>query len=402
MTEPTRKSRQGVENLWLSRSNERTKLYGKGKQWRARYVDSAGKEHTRRFRLKSEANEWLKQITRNGEDIAPAVQGVWTLSNQFAEFIRRAHIADTTRATRRHAWNAHVQPRWGDLQVTEIDPPAVKAWVADLAESGTGVPTIENALGVLRMVLEDAVSDGRLIRNPCDGVKAPKRGPSKKQRRECYLTHQQVDQLATAVGEDGTVVRFLAYTGLRWGEMAALTVGAVDLKRRRLDVDRAVAEADGKLVWKSPKTHERRSVPFPPFLVDELQPLMKGKSPGDLLFTALEGGVLRLSSWRPRVFNKARDGLEGFPQITPHDLRHTCASLVVSEGGNVLVLARMLGHRDPSMTLSTYADLFDTDLDALGDVLGTARTKALKEPSTADDDSKPEAKNVPGTLEQTA
>lgn len=397
-----RSTRQGVENLWISRSGERTKLYGQGRQWRARYVDSAGQERTRRFRLKGEATEWLKQITRSGDDIAPPVSGEWSVANQFAEWIRRASIAETTRATRRHTWNAHVSPRWGDAQVTEIDPPGVKAWVADLAEAKTGVATIENALGVLRMVLEDAVSDKRLLRNPCDGVKAPKRGPSKKQRRQCYLSHEQVDQLAAAVGDDGTVVRFLAYTGLRWGEMAALSVSAVDLKRRRLDVDRTVAEADGKLAWKAPKDYERRSVPFPEFLADELKLRMAGKSPDDLVFTAAEGGVLRGSAWRPRVFNKARDGIDGFPKITPNDLRHTCASLVVSAGGNVLTLARMLGHEDPSITLTTYADLFDTDLDALADVLGTGRTKALAQPTGTADNSSPETKNVPSTLEQTA
>ncbi len=49
--------------------------------------------------------------------------------------------------------------------------------------------------------------------------------------------------------------------------------------------------------------------------------------------------------------------------ITPHDLRHTCAPLSVSAGVNVLVLQRMLGHKSAKMTLETYADLFDDDLD---------------------------------------
>ena len=52
-------------------------------------------------------------------------------------------------------------------------------------------------------------------------------------------------------------------------------------------------------------------------------------------------------------------------KITPHDLRHTCGSLAVSSGANVLAVSRMLGHRDPSVTLKIYADLFDTDLDAV-------------------------------------
>lgn len=51
--------------------------------------------------------------------------------------------------------------------------------------------------------------------------------------------------------------------------------------------------------------------------------------------------------------------------ITPHDLRHTCASLAVSSGANVLAVSQMLGHKDPSITLRVYADLFDSDLDAV-------------------------------------
>jgi integrase len=393
-----RGQRQGVENLWVGRSGQRTKLYGKGMQYRARYVDTGGKEHTRRFKYKADAKDWLKQITRGGVDIAPPVTGEWTVAQQFSQWIRKADIAQTTRVTRQHTWRAHVSDKWGDLQLTKVSPPDVKAWVADLVDAGTGVPTIENALGVLRMVLKDAVDDRRLIRNPCEGINAPKR----QHKSRAYLTHQQVEQLATAAREvDGLIVRLLAYTGLRWGEMAALTVGSVDMLRRRLQITEAVAEADGRLEWKSPKDHERRSVPFPAFLADQLGGQMLGKGRDDLVFMASKGGPLRVSHWRPRVFNPARDSLEDFPKVTPNDLRHTAASLAVSAGGNVLALARMLGHEDPSLTLRTYADLFDSDLDALADVLDQHRTAALR-PSTANGNSEADGENVPGTLEQTA
>lgn len=397
MNQP-RGQRQGVENLWVSRSGQRTKLYGNGKQYRARYVDTSGKEHTRRFQYKADATDWLKQITRGGMDIAPPVSGEWTVAQQFSLWIRKADIAQTTRVTRQHTWRAHVADKWGHLRVTTGLPPDVKAWVADLVDAETGVPTIENALGVLRMVLKDAVDDGRLVRNPCDGINAPRR----RHRVRPYLTHRQVDQLAMAAGEvDGLVVRLLAYTGLRWGELAALSVGSVDMLRRRLQITKAVAEADGRLDWKAPKDHERRSVPFPAFLADELSQRVLGKGREDLLFSASNGGPLRVSHWRPRVFNVARDSLKDFPKVTPNDLRHTAASLAVSAGGNVLALARMLGHEDPSLTLRTYADLFDSDLDALADVLDQHRTAALK-PSTANSDSETDEKNVPSTLQQTA
>lgn len=391
-----RGQRQGVENLWISRSGERTKLYGKGLQYRARYVDTAGNEHTKRFKYKADATGWLKEVTVKGADIAPAVSGQWSVAQQYERWIRKADIAETTQATRRHTWNAHVSEKWGQVEVTKVEPPDVKAWVADLKEAGVGVPTIENALGVLRMVLADALSDGRLLRNPCADVKAPKRT----HKARAYLTHEQVEQLATAVGNDAIVVRLLAYTGLRWGELADLKVSSINTKRRRIAVDGSVAEVGGRLVWKAPKDHERRSVPFPAFLADEISAAMKGKGQGDLLLSSSAGTVLRVSTWRPRVFNPARDGLgKDFPKVTPHDLRHTAASLIVSAGGNVLALARMLGHESPKMTLETYADLFDSDLDACADVLNEHRARALK-PSETTSNSEPERENVPSTLEQ--
>jgi hypothetical protein len=113
-------TRQHVENLWISRAGNRTKLYGKGKQYRARYVDTSGKEHTQRFKYKADANEWLKGVTRQGADIAPAVTGEWSVAAQYGQWIRKADIAETTQATRRHTWNAHVEGKWGEFD-TDLD-----------------------------------------------------------------------------------------------------------------------------------------------------------------------------------------------------------------------------------------------------------------------------------------
>jgi integrase len=110
-------------------------------------------------------------------------------------------------------------------------------------------------------------------------------------------------------------------------------------------------------------------VPFPAALADELAALMVGKSRADLVLTDMRGGVLRNSNWRARVFQAAVETCqksdESFPSITPHDLRHTAASLAISVGANVKAVQRMLGHAKASMTLDVYADLFDEDLDAV-------------------------------------
>jgi integrase len=111
-----------------------------------------------------------------------------------------------------------------------------------------------------------------------------------------------------------------------------------------------------------------------------------GKARDDLVFTDLRGGVLRNSNWRTRVFAPAVEACqkadESFPAISPHDLRHTAASLAISAGANVKAVQRMLGHAKASMTLDVYADLFDDDLDAVAvnlDAAIAAAAKAAKE-----------------------
>jgi integrase len=79
---------------------------------------------------------------------------------------------------------------------------------------------------------------------------------------------------------------------------------------------------------------------------------------------------------------------ESFPSITPHDLRHTAASLAVSAGANVKALQRMLGHAKASMTLDVCADLFDADLDDVATNLDVAIRSAAYPLRTGNDTAK--------------
>ncbi len=136
-----------------------------------------------------------------------------------------------------------------------------------------------------------------------------------------------------------------------------------------------MTEVNGALVWSEPKDHQRRTVPWPRFLDDDIRAAMKGKGAEDMLFPAPGGGALRVRNMRRDWFDAAAKeaGVEG---LTPHELRHTAASLAVSAGASVLALQRMLGHDKPSTTLDVYSDLFDEDLDAVADRLAEGREKA--------------------------
>lgn len=107
---------------------------------------------------------------------------------------------------------------------------------------------------------------------------------------------------------------FLAYTGVRFGEMAALRVRRLDLLRRRATIAESVTLVRGERVWGTPKGHERRAVPIPRFLINELAQHVACKGPEDLVFPGVRGGPLRAQSFQRTVLTDAATatGLPGF------------------------------------------------------------------------------------------
>lgn len=89
------------------------------------------------------------------------------------------------------------------------------------------------------------------------------------------------------------------------------------------------------------------------------------------MFPSARGGHLTLSQAR-YTFNKAVSAVGGIDGIRLHDLRHTCASLAISEGANVKVVQKLLGHKSAVLTLDKYGHLFPDDLDAVADAFDTA------------------------------
>lgn len=186
----------------------------------------------------------------------------------------------------------------------------------------------------------------------------------------------------------------LAYTALRWGEATGLRVRNLNELRRRLTVEENAVLAGGKLHVGTPKTHRKRTVPFPAFLGPMLAEQAQRKPPTALLFgdgethmllpNSVDGwfaaAVKRVQSIDLKAAEEAKakgdDEPPVMPRVTPHDLRHTAASLAISSGANVKAVQRMLGHASAAMTLDTYADLFDDDLDAVAERVAEAARDA--------------------------
>ena len=278
---------------------------------------------------------------------------------------KKTFVAASHYRTLESAWRVHVKPAWGRVPVADVDLLAVEQWISTMTADGSGHTTVTRAYGVLSGILTDAVKGKRLTANPALGVGNL---PKKTQRRHIYLSADDVARLAEASGDNEALVLTLAYCGLRWGEAIGLRVRDVEFLRRRLTVSENAVQISGQHVVGPTKGRKNRSVPVPQFVLTELSRQCEGKGPTDLVFDGRGGRYMRRSNtvtgWFQAAVKKAK-----VQTITPHDLRHTCASLSVSAGVNVLALQRMLGHESAKMTLDTYADLFDDDLDAVANAL---------------------------------
>jgi len=343
-------------------------------RWRARYRDPSGRERARHFDRKIDAERWLVAIEstkHRGEWVDPAMSRI-TVGDWSTRWLQgQSQLKPQTRQRYRNIMRVQILPEWERVRLSAITHADVVAWVAKLVADGYAGSTVRQVHRVFSLMLDLAVRDGRLPRNPATGVRLPRAAKGE----PVFLTHTQVEQLARGCPGYELFVRVLAYTGMRWGEATAVRVRRVDLVKRRIEVVHTAVELNGEMAYGTPKTHQRRSVPVPRSLIDALAQHMAGKDPDDLVFTTLRGGAMRNHNFRSRVFVPATEQI-GMPGLTPHDLRHTAASLAVQAGANVKAVQRMLGHASAAMTLDVYAGLFNDDLDAVADRLDAAATLA--------------------------
>jgi integrase len=191
-----------------------------------------------------------------------------------------------------------------------------------------------------------------------------------------------VRALAEAIAEPyGVLVYVLAFGGLRWGEACALRRSRCDLLRGRLEVVESLAEIGGELYFGEPKTYQRRWVRLPRFVSVALAAHLEAnvaRTQDALVFTSPNGAPLRYTNFRRRQWHPALRAAAVDPKLTPHQLRHFCASFLHSRGASLKAIQEQLGHSSPTMTLSVYTHLFGGDLDGLYDGLEEPLAASLR------------------------
>ncbi|WEV59717.1 site-specific integrase [Bifidobacterium sp. ESL0728] len=355
----------------------------KGTRYMVGYRKPDGSHTTKRgFKRKLDARRWAteKESSKNhGEFIDESLSNV-TVGERSGAWLSKKSMSlkPSTYRVVESTWRKHVEPIWACRSVGGIRRGEVQEWVTDMAASMSASVVIR-AYGILAGILDDAVGDRMIARNPARGVELPR----KRRRKHIYLTVSQLYNLSGAcVNKPGRVtnldrehavlVILLGTVGLRWGEAIGLYIRNVDMKRHRISVEQSATQVGSAIEVGTPKAGKPRTVIFPAVLDGDFSKLMKGKRPDDLLFSSADGGHLkqvapgRVDGWFGSACRRA-----GIPRMTIHDLRHTAASLMVHSGANVKAVQRQLGHASASMTLDVYADLFDDDLDAVGEAMNS-------------------------------
>ena len=354
----------------------RTKEYGQGARWCVRWRDNEGRPHKRNISSSQEADALVAELEddiRSGKYVNPrdAQRKFGEVANLWAATLQGSVKGSTENRYRREL-RIWVLPRWRNVPIGTITKARIQLWVSMLTAGNApyeGITGQAKSLSpsyirsivsiVFRGVLEYAVSEGWLARNPAVGVKMPKQ---QVKVPRVYLTIEEIDHLCSVMQrKDQIVVKMLAFTGLRIGEALALRVGEIDYRRHLLHVDRTLSEdRNRQLAETLPKGNRTRVVPLPAKLETMLHELTDGHDKGEYVVRAPQGGRQQLQNWRNRIWAPAlrAAGMDEIEGLTIHSLRHTYASLAIARGADVKTLQAVMGHASAAETLDTYADLW--------------------------------------------
>lgn len=309
----------------------------------------------RGFKLQREAKDWerkfLEQFARN-PDIS-----FQSLYERYKEFIT-LRIRESTAQSRFNMIDNHITPYFKDRIISDITPTDIMEWQNVMLQKGLSDTYLNQINIYLKAIFSYAVDYVGLSKNPCG-----KSIGSRKTRQLNFWTpeeyHKFIEQLISCKDSYDnltffTIFEILYYTGIRVGELLALTLQDIDFKENKISINKGYYRITGKDLIDKPKTiHGERVVDIPDFLPQEIREYVSHLYEPD--------PTARLFEKRPQyVRSVLRDRAQkaGVKEIRVHDLRHSHASVLINLGANPVLVAERLGHESPDITLKIYAHLF--------------------------------------------
>ncbi len=358
-------------------------------RWQARYCgpDGIDRPADETFASKKAAEVWLtltEAEIRRGDWLDPDAGRV--PFGKYAETWINDHVLKTrTEELYRGLLKNHLAPTFGKTDLCDIREGDVRSWRKERLSCGSkqnrpfGPVTVAKAYRLLHAILNTATDDGLIRRNPCR-IKGA--GQEDSPEREVIPLATLIELLGHVPPRYRALVLLATFASLRFGELAGLRRGQLDLENCAVRIVAATAETDGGLLLDDdPKSQAgRRRVAFPAEIAPELRwHLERFAQSGDngLVFIGPKGGRLRRSTFR-RTWTKARDAV-GLPDFHFHDLRHTGNTMAAGQGASIRELMERMGHTSARAALIYQHATRERDeaiAAGMGKMLRKARRKA--------------------------
>lgn len=277
-------------------------------------------------------------------------------------------VRDTVRPSTHERHEAlirrHIKPIIGRLKLKALTPAHVQGLYRDRLDNGLSPATVQKIHVVLHKALAQAVRWSLVPRNVTEAVKAPRPAPEEMRP----LSQEEARRLLEAAREDRLEALYVLaiHTGMRQGELLALKWNDVDLENGVIRVQRTLTRYGSRLVLGDTKTRKsRRTVNLTEAAIQALRghlerQLEQVERMGDLyedqglIFTTEAGTLINPTNLRKRSFASLLRKA-GLPEVRFHDLRHTCASLLLGKNVHPKYVQELLGHATVSITLDTYS-----------------------------------------------
>jgi len=348
-------------------------------------VDGKRKYHSKTIHgNKKTAQQYLNKILREkdlGELIKPSRELLAEHMNEWLEKEAKTRVRAKTYQNYKDMVNLYINPALGDTILSNLTPTQIKGVYSTMIDKGLSPKTVKNTHGVLRNALEQAVKWGKLNRNPAELVSLPRQN---KQEMKVLTPEQTINFLDAVVNSRWKALfSLLVTTGMRPSEALGLKWKDVELENERVTVNRTLTKVDGRWFLEEPKTsRSRRSIPIPSGVVIDLEEHKKEQAAEKLkakegeytdhgfVFATKNGSPLDKNNIVNRYFKPLLLSAD-LPIIRLYDLRHTCATLLLSAGVNPKIVSERLGHASITLTMDTYSHVLPDMQKSATDILDT-------------------------------
>ena len=310
-----------------------------------------------------------------------------------------ARLKRSTLLTKKAVLQTHILPFFGNKPINEIKASDVRRWQAKLMSSPNNYSQtyLKKINTELNSIINYAKRFYDLNTNPCG--KAGTIGKAKAEEMD-YWTYDEYIAFREGVKDKPLsyiCFEILYWTGMREGELLALSPADIDLDNKTISINRTYQRIEGKDVFTSPKTRKsKRKIPIPDFLCQELSDYIQSRY-------MLDADERLFPVTKSYLSHEMIRGCKntGVKKIRIHDIRHSHASLLINQGCDALMLADRLGHEKVSTTLNTYSHLFPHKQQELVHSLESLQATDLPTPEPPSDNPLLEAAGITCEVPQT-